>query len=263
MRVHFAMLAAFLAVISVPSAQSQTPRAVARALARLDASACAENPAWAARQVQVAAVVFPEGVVVNLSPGVRVADRAGLRTCLQSALNRALAQVDGRSPRRPRLVSRTITIPETRGLAAAIEAGLASNQASIERCLFESDRHRRRVGGRVRVQVAQGAIRDVEGDGSVRRCLQTAVRTRLPDGAAFVEVTATRTAVVRNLRRTDGTEGAVCQWGESELRGHDPSLRVPEPQPCQQGLTCCYSGGIAGLSSTCRSVAATGCPRFP
>jgi hypothetical protein len=55
----------------------------------------------------------------------------------------------------------------------------------------------------------------------------------------------------------DGTEGAICAWGE---RRTDPA---PRPEPCAEGLTCCYPCGIQGCDSVCTNVEGGMCPAYP
>jgi hypothetical protein len=55
--------------------------------------------------------------------------------------------------------------------------------------------------------------------------------------------------------RADGTEGAICSWGENS--GH----RGEKTTACGEGLTCCYGCGIPGCNSTCMKV--TSCPKYP
>jgi hypothetical protein len=50
---------------------------------------------------------------------------------------------------------------------------------------------------------------------------------------------------------TDGSEGAVCAWGE---RSDAPRRSTPLAS-CQPGLSCCYPCGIAGCDSVCATKA--------
>ena len=47
--------------------------------------------------------------------------------------------------------------------------------------------------------------------------------------------------------RIDGSEGAICEWGEE--RGPDTPDQTLAP--CGEGLHCCYPCGIQGCDSVC------------
>lgn len=59
--------------------------------------------------------------------------------------------------------------------------------------------------------------------------------------------------------RPDGTEGAICGWGQRRA----DYATLPTPTPCRAGLTCCSAGGAAGSDAVCMRVAAGDCPRYP
>ncbi len=58
--------------------------------------------------------------------------------------------------------------------------------------------------------------------------------------------------------RYNGTEGAVCAWGE--YRGDRSGL--PPPAACGNGMRCC-SGGAAGSDGNCVRTGGADCPRLP
>jgi hypothetical protein len=114
--------------------------------------------------------------------------------------------------------------------------------------------------------VATGSRSEADPDGRVAVCVGSAARdaTGLPDGAGVVRATVMRPpAPAGSLPRTDGTRGAICHWGEREVRDNRGQYVLPEPRPCRAGLRCCYGGGVAGLSSSCVPVGPGGCPRYP
>lgn len=74
--------------------------------------------------------------------------------------------------------------------------------------------------------------------------------------AACSHRTVTTTGGQRD--KIDGSEGAVCGWGNQ----HDGES-LPEPDGCDPGLTCCYPCGIDGCDSVCEDVPHGDCPELP
>lgn len=261
--------------------RSSAPSARARAtdaLAGVDLSDCAERPEWAARRVHVGLVVFPGGAygvaLGTVLPAMGDDDRAGLARCIEVALRARLGDSVPLPPRTAFVVSRELDVPGSDAVAAVIRARIEGTRAAFDECVRErADPSLARIDVVARVEVRGGrvvAIGSRSGEIDPRRevavCVRLAVRDAagLPDGAGVVTATVTRAEAPSGaLPRSDGTEGAICHWGERQVEDAAGQYVLPEPSPCRAGLRCCYGGGIRGVSSSCMRVRDGACPRYP
>lgn len=246
------------------------------ALSTADLRACGARPEWAGRRASVGIVVRESGewglAITSVDPALPGRDHAGLAGCLETAVHARLGDTLPVPPRAALVVTADLDVPGDARLSTILGSRIATVGAAFQACVLErAAPGLARIDVAARVEVRGGRVTEVaprsddDPDGQVAACIGTALgsATGLPDGATLFRTTVTRTSEPSAaLQPHDGTERAVCSWGERE-RSAARGRRLPEPSPCRAGLQCCYSGGVAGLSSTCIRVDGRGCPMYP
>lgn len=159
-----------------------------------------------------------------------------------------------------------------RSLRAAVVARLDERRSDLELCVLRPlPREQLRVRARIVVVVpeGEGAIEIEparEDDAAARHVARCALGllgggAPLPAGRATITVSLRR-PVRRTGERHDGTEGAICRWGEHRHAGGDEAdiAAYPRAAACGPGLSCC-GGGAAGSDASCMRVRR--CPPLP
>ena len=246
------------------------------ALATADLRACGSRPEWAGRTARVAIVVRESGewglAITSVAPALTGRAHGELVQCLETAVHARLGDTLPVPPRAALVVTADLDVPGDARLATILGSRIATAGAAFQACVLERAAPRlTRIDVAARVEVRGGRVTEVaprshdDPDGQIAACIGTALgsATGLPDGATLFRTTVTRSSEPTSaVQPHDGTERAVCSWGERE-RSAARGRRLPDPSPCRAGLQCCYSGGIAGLSSTCIRVDERGCPMYP
>lgn len=234
---------------------------------------CIARPEWALREAWLFLTVLPTSELVftvHLSPQVWGADEPQVRACLEGA-----ARFNGQSwdskPSRPILVWRRVrghAAQESAELKAALER---ARQSILECYRSRSDSFERRTVGIIDIEVSgDGGVRAVRPSGqtssmnprTLGQCLTPFVSSLEP-GAARATFELNRDKVPAGLPLSDGSRGAVCDWGKEDEAHLGRDEHLPQPKPCGKGLNCCYGGGVKGLRSYCMEAETGGCPRHP
>lgn len=273
----FVALALLLASIAAPaSAQDRATAQAQRALDTIDPVACRPSAGFDARVVPLAIVIHRDGGwAVAIGPvagnGVVTPEAmASFRRCLEGALSAILPAPLPRAPRTTSAVARTWTIPSSAELW--VDQRLVAVQGATHRCVAAAVGHARTITARIRIergtdgQPVATALRPSANNSAVAACIAR-ILGPLPDGleplerevtTALPPPVATIDEPSEPLGSWDGTEGAICNWGQR--RGD--VARLPQPRVCRAGLTCCAAGGAAGSDSTCIRVSGH-CPMYP
>ncbi|MDQ3032557.1 MAG: hypothetical protein M3Y87_09090 [Myxococcota bacterium] len=244
----------------------------------MDLGTCAARPEWAGRRVRAGIVVLGDGewglAITSVLPAMQGGDHSGLAHCIETALrNGPLGDGLPLPPPTAFVVVGELDVPSSAVLASAITARLDAARSAFDACVrARAAAALTRIEVAARIEVRGGRVEAIGSRSAadpwseLAMCWSDALVdvTDLPDGAAVVAATVTRApAPPGTLPRHDGSEGAVCAWGERHQTGQAGEYVVPEPRACRAGLACCYGGGIPGLSSSCMRVGRRRCPAFP
>ncbi len=267
----FAALAILLASLAAPAvAQERSTAQAQRALDAIDPTGCRPRSGFDARVVPIAIVIHRDGSwAVAIGPvagpgGVTPEAMTSFRQCIEGALLAVLPLPLPRAPRSTSAVARTWTIPTSGELW--VDQRLAGVRVATQGCVAAALGHARAVTARIRIergpdgQTTTTALRPSASTRAVAACLARLLGP-LPDGLAPLEreVTTALPAPAAPQGSWDGTEGAICSWGQR--RGDVTQL--PQPRACRAGLSCCAAGGAFGSDSTCIHVGGGHCPAYP
>lgn len=268
-RVGSALVASSLLVAPRIAPAQTAEQRVRAAIATMPPEVCASDRPAEVWETRMAVVVYADGNwALAMGPYGAFAPVPPSRVrayeeCVARTLSLALPQPVAPAPRR------TLALPHgwTHDDAArsALRDRIAALTGDVLACARPPAQYARRSvplrierarDGRARVSTN----RDDELAPRVARCAESALGV-IPPIVGVVEhsIVVSEAEPAMPRERVDGSEGALCGWGERRA----DATRRPRPAPCRSGLRCCTAGGAAGSDSVCMALPDGRCPAYP